>query len=95
MITLHRRLSLWAQQPPAPPVRDDTYQVTEFERPDLPIYTARYGTLAYERWLEMESVRWMEQNLRDSWVQRNSEGLVALFSWRKYTAPVVGDDPKV
>jgi hypothetical protein len=27
-------------------------------------------------------------------VRENPEGLIALFSWRKYMAAVVGDDPK-
>lgn len=95
MIAFHRRVAMWANEAPVRPIKDDSYQVTEWGHPDEPIETARYGPLAYERWLELESIRWMEQNLRDSWVQRNSEGLVALFSWRKYAARVVGDDPKV
>ena len=72
----------------------DHYQVTEWGHPDEPVLTANHGSLTYQRWLELESVRWMEKNLRDSWVRENPEGLIALFSWRKYMAAVVGDDPK-
>lgn len=95
MTPFNRVVAAWVKEAPVKPVTDDTYQVTEFAHPDEPIDTARYGVMAYKRYLELESIRWMEQNLRDSWVQENQEGLVALFSWRKYAARVVGDDPKV
>jgi hypothetical protein len=73
---------------------DDAYQVTEWGHPYEMIESARFGPITYKRYLELESVRWMETNLRDSWLRENKEGLVALFSWRKYAANVVGDDPK-
>ena len=63
---------------------DDTYQVTEWGHPYETVETALYGPITYKRWLELESVRWMTVNLRDSWLRENKEGLVALFSWRKY-----------
>lgn len=72
----------------------DQYQVTEWGHPDDGVTTANHGTMSYQRWLEFESIRWMEKNLRDSWVRENPEGLVALFSWRKYMADVAGDDQK-
>ena len=63
---------------------DDTYQVTEWEAPYLLIASARHGDITWKRYLELEMRRWMEANLRDSWVRENAEGLIALFSWRKY-----------
>ena len=71
-----------------PGMADRHYQVTEFGHPDEPIETARWGVITYKQYLELESVRWMESNLRDSWLQENEEGLVALFAPRDYMRPV-------
>jgi hypothetical protein len=71
-----------------PGMENRYYQVTEWGHPDEPMETCRYGTVTYKQYLEIESIRWMESNLRDSWLQENEEGLVALFSLRDYMRPV-------
>lgn len=88
MTTVNRGTSWWAEVVPMSPAEkkhyDETYQVTEFSHPDEVIETAKWGNIRFKLYLELEMRRWMEANLRDSWVRENAEGLIALFSWRKY-----------
>jgi len=69
-------------------LHDDTYQVTVWGHP-YDVVETPLGQITYKRWLEIESVRWMEANLRDSWLREDKEGLVALFSHRKYMKEVL------
>jgi len=67
------------------------YQVTELGHPDEMIDT-QWGRITYKNWLQCESVRWMETNLRQSWIRQNPEGLVCLVSMKQYQKPVHGKE---
>lgn len=69
----------------------DEYQVTVWGHPDEVLET-RHGNITYKHYLETESRRWMEGNMRDSWIRINPEGLVAMFTWRKYMTPVAAEE---
>lgn len=68
------------------------YQVTEWEHPDASIETCQWGTIKYRLWLELESRRWLEQNLRPSWIRENPEGLIALWASRSHYANVGAEE---
>lgn len=67
---------------------------------------ADHALVRYEQWLGMEIQRWAENaNGRESWVQTNTDAValpdgrfarpktaIALFSWREYQKPVVGEE---
>ena len=47
----------------------------------------------YIKWLEIEIDRWAHNaNARESWVQVDKEGMVALFSWAEYQRPTEEDE---
>ena len=67
-------------------------QVTEWGNPRELIPTMT-GKMHYELWLQAEVTRWKDK-WRDAWVQANSEGQLALFTFSTDQLPVEGDDPK-
>ena len=72
------------------------FQVTEFTPPNETITTMIDATVMrvpYIKWLEIEIDRWAHNaNARESWVQVDKEGMVALFSWAEYQRPTEEDE---
>lgn len=69
------------------------YQVTEWGHPREEILTITDGPMSYELWLMREVNRWKEK-WTSAWIETNSEGLIALFTWGGLQKPVVGEDSK-
>lgn len=69
----------------------EEFLVTDPSPPDEMIDT-QWGRMSYKNWLQCESVRHMEKNLRQSWIRMNPEGLVALVSLREYQKEVHGKE---
>lgn len=68
------------------------YQMTEWGHPREKVKTVN-GYMDYELWLQNEVNR-NAQKWRETWLEVNKEGCVAMFCWANETLVIEGEDPK-